>query len=221
MKKIVILNLCLICSIFTVQAQNSVIVKEGFHLSNQILTTSETSTAYDYILGLSAGAAYRAELGKGFAIQPELSLLQKGSSVELDRATTQTTNMLYVEVPILLVYQPVKTNNFGISLFGGPTMSLGLLGNIELDDKTTTIHCDEINSLNWGEGGFSRTEFSWTFGTDIQFRAGLGKVVIDFRYLMGRSNIRESVTKSANGTLRNNGFGLSVGYAYPLGIQQD
>ncbi len=213
MKKLVVLCLCLISSVFTIQAQNSLAIRGGVNFASQTASMDGISLNYNDLTRFSGTLAFRAGLGSNFAIQPELSYLQKGSSLEFmvfGETYTQQTNMNYLEIPILFVYQPVVKDNFDIGLFAGPSLGIGVASEIEINGETEEI--------DWSDDEFSRTDFSLAFGADAQFGVGSGKFVLDVRYVWGVSNIA-SDNAAEDIELTNSGIGVSVGYVFPFGGQ--
>ena len=110
MKNLMMLVL-LVCSVLSMNAQNSVAIRGGVNFATQTVSGGGISINYDNMTGASVAVAFRIGVGETFAIQPEISFLQKGGSLTIfDETSSNRIN--YLEIPILAVYSVVNKDNF-------------------------------------------------------------------------------------------------------------
>lgn len=183
-----------------VNAQAEFGVRAGVLISNQDFKNGELDQNTDSKLGLDLALVTEFPLGPVVKFAPELHWLQKGSKIE-DLGggvgeSAQTFN--YLEIPLLLKLEFGEEPGFFI--FGGP--SFGYLFNAS--DKDGDGNTNDIDLED-----FNRTELGAHLGAGI----AVGPVNIDFRYLLGISNIA-NFELDDDFEVRNTGFGAGVGIMF-------
>ncbi|MBC7883932.1 MAG: PorT family protein [Saprospiraceae bacterium] len=171
----------------------------------------------DPLLGFHAGVNVQFPISTGFYIQPGIQFVQKGAKYSND-LSSGNFKISYVEVPVNFVYKAnVGTGFFNLGF--GPYVGYGIsgkthseTGNISLDsdvefksvveasDPLTTAY---LKRLDMGANIFFGYELNG--GLFIQLDAQLGLVNInpeDKRLLDDQSSVK------------NTGFGLSLGYRF-------
>ena len=134
--------------------------------------------------GFHAGAYLRVKLG-GIGLQPEAYYSIQGSKIDAG-TVKQTINANYLNVPVLLRFNPVPILNFHI----GPQFGI-LMG---ADQEGTDIK-DTLKS----------SDLSAAVGAGLDLPFGLN---VTLRYVKGLSGINDG----GGNSVKNNTFQVSVGY---------
>lgn len=217
MKKIFIGTLLFLGATF-VQAQTFT-PKAGLTLSN--VTTDDISffgidLDFKSKVGFSIGAAYAFEIDENFSIQPELSFIQKGFTMELnfveeDFDETIKSNIeakistYYIELPVLAKYT-FGTGSTKFFINAGPSIGLGIGGKYKTKASVTATD-SQGNVTRESESADGKVKFggsneenedsddlyinnSLDFG--IQIGGGMviaDKIQVDLRYGVGLTNL--------------------------------
>lgn len=166
----------------------------------------------DNITGLSVGVLVPILLSDNFAIQPELSLVQKGYSasdetfgIDLD------VRYNYIEVPVL--FQGLfGTDDLKFYVQAGPAYGYAAGGTIKSDIAGVESEVD-IDFEEPGNEDFNRGDLSGIAGAGVRFGFDNLKLLIDGRYGFSLSD--------SDGTdvtvYRNRGLTLSAGLLFTIG----
>lgn len=167
------------------------------------------------------GAVAEIRLNDNFAIQPELTFIQKGAKFEatetdpvLGDATFEfnvVTNN--IEIPVLLK----AGTSFGagrIDVLAGPSFAYGLNGKYKSKVTFNGQSEEEEEDIDYDDDEFSRTDLNLQFGAAFSFNVGGASVFVDGRYLLGLTNLNTGDDES--GSVKNKGIALSVGALFPL-----
>ncbi len=180
MKRIGVLAAICLLVVFTSQAQSvGVGVKGGLNMSTlSDLDNSSTKTGFHF------GGYVRLKLG-GIGLQPEVYYSGQGSKIDAG-AVKESIDTKYVNIPVLLRFNPVPVLNFHV----GP--QFGLL--------TSAKDAEEDIKKQ-----FKSNDFSAVVGAGLDLPFGLNFTV---RYVKGLSKVNDVGTDSS----KNNMFQVSVGY---------
>jgi Outer membrane protein beta-barrel domain len=174
--------------LFGAKAQQAYLgLKGGVNISSLHYNNNTTT---DSKPGLNIGILAHFHASKTWAIQTELIYSLEGASSKLIPEGTVTTNLNYLNIPVLLQYM----FNNGFRLEGGP--QIGFL----LNAKTKSGNVTVTNT------SFQSTAVSIPLGVGYLASSGFG---LDARYVFGLSNINDV----KNGpTIQSNVFQLGVFY---------
>lgn len=137
-----------------------------------------------------------------FALQPELNYVQKGAESE-SGGSTVTTKLNYIELPILAKIQTPSAGLVSPSVFLGPSAALNIKAEQEVGSSTSDID-DDIRGFDLGA----------VFGVGVDANVGVGTLLVDARYSLGLIDISDDDDLAEEPSLRNQGFMLTVGYAF-------
>ena len=167
------------------------------------------------ITGYSFGVLLPISLADNFALQPELSYVQKGyrASVDLLGLNTETgVFFTYLEIPVLLraSFGPEDLKAY---VQAGPAFGYAAGGRFEttVGDETTDTDIDFEDAFFTD---FNRGEVSGILGGGVIFGgvSGLG-LLLDGRYAFGLSD----GDGTDEGEYRNRGLTLSAGLLFTIG----
>ncbi|MEO1261414.1 MAG: porin family protein [Bacteroidota bacterium] len=201
-------------------AQVSLGVRAGISLPKINISDDDDYGYYNefdfpVLMGGVAGAVCEIKLHQNFAIQPELMFVQKGSKVEFPDyyyyyyyyggGNETEIRLNYMEVPVLAKGIIGNETLSGYAVLG-PSFGYAISGYIDQGGEKDTIDGDDWDS-------FKRFEFGANFGAGAGLQIGeSGQAFVDLRYLLGFTNIAED----SDGTIRNRGFSLTVGFMKSL-----
>ena len=200
-----VLAICLFLLAIPSYAQISFGIKGGVNVAEFSFQDQGTSIPQSSINGFTLGAVLEVALGKNIFLQPEAIFVQRGSELNTS-LTNLTTNVNYLDIPVLLKIKILNTNLLNINLLGGPSFGLALNGE-EIDQGGQTI---DINF--GGDNGLKRFDLGINAGGGVGINLGSVGVFGDIRYLFGVSDISED----ANREIRNKGLNLSVGLMFRI-----
>jgi hypothetical protein len=169
------------------------------------------------ITGYHAGVNVLIPVAPEFYFQPGLLLSRKGAKSESGTSESKF-GLSYIELPLNLVYRSLLGNGYFMLGFG-PYLAYGVGGRATLEDNQGITESDikfksKIDSSDplgvvyfrpFDAGGNIFFGYEFPQGIFAQFNAQLGMI-----------NIRPEDSRFADddSTLKNTGFGLSVGYRF-------
>jgi hypothetical protein len=171
----------------------------------------------DMIIGYHAGVNAQIPIASEFYFQPGLLFSTKGAK-NTELGITSTYTLSYIELPLNLVYKGAIGSGYVMVGFG-PYVSYGILGKSKLEGGGATVKSDiEFkNKLEPGDpvgttyfraldaGGNIFAGYETAGGLFFQLNAQLGMLEInpeDNRFPEGQTSVK------------NTGFGLSLGYRF-------
>lgn len=169
------------------------------------------------IVGFHVGANVMIPIAPEFYFQPGLLFSTKGAKYSDDLSTT-TTSLSYIELPLNLVYRAQLGNGY-IFLGLGPYLGYAIMGKVKTDFGGNTDKKDiefqnvvglsdpltvpYYKALDVGANIFFGYELP--VGVFVQMNAQLGLVKINPEY---------EVLADDKSSIKNTGFGLSIGYRF-------
>lgn len=218
--------LVMMAAINTTLAQTEVSIKAGANFSNVVLE-DEAGDRKDtrFSPGYHVGVSVDVPVGGDFYIQPGALYSRKGFKQE-DSAFAGSGNpfrvtVSYIELPLNFLYKP-RLGSGRLLLGAGPYLGYGTGGSWEADDSIVIgdiIHEDHgdvifENDIRDGEWG------TYLYGKPLDYGANFiagyeffDKFSAHFNVQLGLANLQPEVDGTEpEGTFRNVGFGLSLGY---------
>ncbi|MBS1597664.1 MAG: PorT family protein [Bacteroidetes bacterium] len=192
MKKLILLALTG-ALLSTTQAQIKFGVKAGVNLAT---LTGDISNA-KMLTGFNAGGLVEVNLGKMFAVQPEVLYSSQGAKSSFE-GQDFNMNLGYLNVPVLFKYKHPS----GFFAATGP--QIGFL--LSAQEKAGSDHVDIKSS-------FKSTDFSWAFGVGYMLKPI--NVGVEARFNQGLSNIASNSDQQTTGTGHNQV--IQVGLVYMFG----
>jgi hypothetical protein len=205
-------------------------VKGGLDMAKIHGSESEGS---EYKIGFTGGVFFTKMLSPTFGIQPEVLYSQKGFEVS-EMGFTVKFKADYIEIPILLKFQPQTDGSLKWNVYGGPVVAFAASTKLGAEGFGASIDMDIANKKS--------VDFGFAFGSGFTLPAGSGHFVMDARLSMGLAkNLDdvspeetiyyidlddiESIPTEINLALsdgsapdwKNIMFALYVGYAFPIG----
>ena len=160
--KITAIAATLFISIFSF-AQISVGAKGGLNLSNLNGINSDNYETKGKI-GFHLGGFVTFNLGRNFAIQPELVYSTQGGTIESGNVT-ENLKLNYFNIPVMVKFM----TNSGFYLEAGPQLGFHA-GDVDYDNVETSVEGSDFSIC--GGLGFQPTKSS--FGIGARYNAGMG-----------------------------------------------
>ena len=219
--KLLYLSALFIFATFTIQAQIGFGILGGVNFQNlNGKNYAGDKLKYDMILGYHAGVNVQIPIAPEFYFQPGLLFSTKGAKF-VEGSLTFTTKLSYVELPLNMVYKGKLGNGFVMVGFG-PYLGFGIGGKVITEGGSTKIET-KITFQNTVESGdalyppyFKRFDaganifvgYEMAGGIFLQLNAQLGMLKIN------PEDNRAEPFYSDKSSIKNTGFGLSVGYRF-------
>ena len=184
------------------QSKTSFGIRAGVNFQNLNGKDSEGNKLENKLkTGFNAGVNAEIPVGIDFYLQPGLLFSTKGAKAKVGDATT---NISYVELPVNFIYKP-ELGTGRMVLGFGPYVGYAVNGKYKNGDAESDIkfgdQLDELKRFDAGANLLAGYEFSNKLS--FQINAGLG--------LLDIHNRPDADGKS---TIKNTGFGLSLGYRF-------
>lgn len=207
-------------------AQNYLGLRAGLNFASVNITSIELDEGpvdleKSPITGANFAVFSQLGISSSFAIQPELTYLQKGVELKASEDDIENVQMRvnYLELPVLAKMlfgqEGVRAN-----LFAGPSVGYAMNGKIKFNIEGTKFTEDIDFGADYDEDGTKprRMDLGGVVGGGLEIGSGKSLVLMDVRYGLGFSD----VTKYRNGRPndidkhRNAGLGLTLGYKFTL-----
>ncbi|MCJ7934073.1 MAG: PorT family protein [Chryseobacterium sp.] len=185
------LLLCITCSI-DVQAQQT----PAFHIgvkggTNFTKTTTESSSLDGkYGFGYQAGIMTRMDIGSLY-VQGEALFNKRKTSYEAKDGSSAKLTWSAIDVPVVVGYKLVKTDDFNVRVFAGGVYSYAFKNNVSTSQ-----------ALQEGFKKFDKSNIGLTGGIGMDYK----NFTVDVRYENGLSSV-SSAFKS-----KPHSFSLGIGY---------
>jgi hypothetical protein len=212
MKRIVVLCLCISCSILT--TAQSVIPKFGVTQSSvQFSKDLKGDELIESRTGFVVGFGIEFKIAGGLNIQPELLYHQKGWVSESATAQRRESYRLdYFELPVMIKY---KFSVFHLN--AGPFVAYGYSGNYKYTETTSGQVSKGAGMICFGKAPSKNLNDAMYLDNNIDYGLQMGfgvmafkKIVFDMRYSLSYASFYEN--RPGNNTSRNNGFQLTIGF---------
>jgi hypothetical protein len=195
----------LILSFSSLKAQLSLGFKAGVNISAVTTDQGYLSGGIQNVFGLHFGTLLEIGLVDHFAVQPELSFLQKGF-----RNDEKSINWIFNELDLhLLAKYKYNIGKVKGNIVAGPTIG-SVMGGYKKPDNgdKITLHLDDDMIKRW--------DYGITAGLGFGLDVGPGTLVLDGRYLLSLDNIFEEGSPVITGKSRKVGFDYTLGYLFPF-----
>jgi hypothetical protein len=168
-------------------------VKAGLNYSSQYTNSTTNSVDFKSIIGINAGGYCNFFLLDFLAIQPELMVSGKGSQWK-NQYSEAKDNLTYIDLPILIKYQPVEL----INIHAGPQLSY--LVSAKQEDSGNN---QKTNVIDY----YYKFDFGFAFGVEANLPYNVNLTI---RYILG---LNTATTRAVYTEIwKNKSFQISLGY---------
>jgi len=201
--------LFLIASLFILSGTNaqksSIILRGGLNLANVTITENGRVDDAKNLASFQAGFIGDFSLGQFVSLQPGLLVSGKGSKTQSGETTDAnyfkaTTNPIYLEVPLNLVFKFGAHGGPNFFAGAGPYLAIGIAGKNKIEGKflgTSFSSEDDIvwsdddpTTLNYEEGAGFGIMKRFDYGLNGTAGIDLKKAVISVNYGLGLGKLQ-------------------------------
>ena len=153
--------------------------------------------------GFNAGVNAEVPVGSDFYVQPGVLFSTKGAKFS-DVNGGVSRNLSYIEIPVNFLYKP-ELGEGRVLLGFGPYAAFAVGGNTKIGSNKTDLEFggDVGESKRFDAGANLLAGYEFTNKLSFQLNAGLGLV-----------NMYNRLDSDKKTTVKNTGFGVSVGYRF-------
>lgn len=199
----IILILLLIQGLASIKLSAEIGIKGGLNLSNFFFSDS-LGSEWNYLQNFQAGAFFSIYLLKNFSIQPELLYTKKGATADgmfKGEKITESEELTYIKIPLLVKVQFPYKVNFKVGFFSGIYTAINIGAKSITKYKDESIEEDIKNEIK-------DMDFGFVLGLNIEFK----KLIFDFRYTTGFSNIKSD--PFVDFSIKNHTLVFMIGYIF-------
>ncbi len=198
MKKIYLFIVMIFLGLNVYAQDNGFGVRAGVNIASM--------TNYNSKVGFHLGGLYRLQLSSNTPIffEPGVMLEFKGGKLT-QAGTSNTLNLVYLEVPAMFAYRFQINNNWAIQPALGPFFSFGVSGTI----KQTFMGQTQSADLFGSNGGLKRGDV----GLKIALGALVNSIYFGCGYDLSFVNLPKNY-QTGDPKLRNGSFYISAGYNF-------
>lgn len=204
----------------TANAQIGFIVRGGYQAANITGSSFDTKIANGARAGVAADiTVYDGGMSR-ISIQPGVDFSMKGYKVgEVKKddnvGLSSTTNLYYVDIPVLANFAFDLGNDLGVFVNAGPYLGVGVGGKTTAEGKFFGLSgktSDDLKPFDADNGFLNRLDWGAQVGAGVEynrFQVGVGTQ-------FGIGDIRNDNWKKANEdkAIRNSNFFVTVGYRF-------
>jgi hypothetical protein len=200
----------------TAKAQVSFGLRAGLNLANVTGKdiTGDKIDGNKLKAGFNIGVNAEMAVAPGFYLQPGVLFTTKGTTVDNGSSSDSKINLSYIEVPVNFIYKPALGPG-KLLLGAGPYAAFGVGGKVKVGSNDSDIKFkNEVTSTEYGAnyyvkrldvGGNLLVGYELAKKISFQLNAQLG---------MSKINPKISDYSADKQSLKNTGFGVSVGYRF-------
>lgn len=209
-----------------ITAQTQVGIQTGLQISNMRVSGIIPSLTPDVqsLSGYQLGIVANTPLASHVSFRPELNLQERGFAMHVGTevnlfafpipvGVTAVTKVRYLEIPLMLEYQN-GNDKIQWQVFGGPTIAYALNGRLKTIAHAILDFKLYDTSINLSDPSFNRWDNGIKIGGGISFPIAYGKFQLNASYELGLGNALNLPVVDVK--LKNQGFGIQVGYSIPL-----
>ena len=209
--KLLVLSAIFILATFTLQAQMGFGILGGLNLQNLNGKDSNgDKLTNDMIIGFHAGINIQIPIVPQFYFQPGLLFTTKGAK----NTNGTSIKLSYVELPLNVVYKALLGSGYFMLGFG-PYVAYGIGGKV-VPESGTTSKITFKKSMESGDVDFTVYKPFDAGGNILIGYEMAGGIFLQLDAQLGMLNIWPENSSVLNNisTMKNTGFGLSLGYRF-------
>jgi len=220
------IRLSLFILFITTVSANAQVFKVGVNLANISISNDGDVDDNSLLTSFHAGFSGDIKIAPFLFFQPGILFTGKGSKTQSGSVSDPTyfratTNPMYVEVPINLIFKtPAAPIRFFIG--GGPYLAVGIAGKNKTDGKFLGTSFNSEENIRWSDDDPSTLDYEEGAGYGIMKRFDYGLnatagiqtkfLVLSAQYGHGLAKLQSGSNSSADDKNKHRVFGISVGF---------
>jgi hypothetical protein len=202
------------------------VIRAGVNFANISVTNDGDVDDHSMLTSFHAGFSGDIKIAPFIFLQPGVMISGKGSKTQSGSVSDPTyfratTNPLYVEIPVNLIF---KSPAAPIRIFagGGPYLAVGVAGKNKTEGKFLGASFNSENNIRWSDDDPSTLDYEegsgygimkrFDYGVNITAGIEAGSLVVSAQYGYGLAKLQSGSNSSADDKNKHRVFGISVGF---------
>ncbi len=218
--RLLLILACFIIFSFTLEGQNSLGIKAGVNVANQVGGDMDN----DLLVGFDGGVSAMLRLTGNLSFQPEILFSTKGCTYDFERIHDDGTirnyehyigswKIHYLEIPLLVNLAFLSGHEFRPQIFAGFSPAFKIKGTYDEDYELKNY---EDGILVHEESGHDKGDIQQIKLFDLGLTVGAGAIwgsfSLDARYTAGLYTL----STDNDFEIRNSVFSILIGYYFPM-----
>ena len=227
MKKLILLILPSLILLSTNAQKTSAILKGGLNLANVSVTDNGRIDDAKTLASFQVGIIADISLCKYAALQPGLLLTGKGTKTQDGDPSDAnyfkaTTNPLYLEVPLNLVFKGPIGGDAKIFAGGGPYLAIGIAGKNKTEGKFLGTSFSSEDDIVWSDDDPTTLDYEEGAGFGIMKRFDYGlngtagietkNIVLSVNYGLGLAKLQSGSNSSEDDKNKHRVLSFAIGF---------
>lgn len=228
MKKYILLILPSLFILSNIHAQkSSIILRGGLNLANITVTEGGRVDDAKTLTSFQAGFIGDVSLGQFVSLQPGLLVTGKGSKTQSGEPTDAnyfkaTTNPIYLEVPLNLVFKFGAKDGPNFFAGAGPYLAIGIAGKNKTEGKFLGTSFSSEDDIVWSDDDPTTLDYEEGAGFGIMKRFDYGlngtagidlkKVVLSVNYGLGLAKLQSGSNSSDDDNNKHRVLSFTLGF---------
>jgi hypothetical protein len=207
--------------------RSSIIVRGGLNLANVSISESGRVDDAKTLTSFQAGFIGDFSLGQFVSLQPGLLVSGKGSKTQSGETTDAnyfkaTTNPIYLEVPLNLVFKFGANNGPNFFAGAGPYLAIGIAGKNKTEGKSLRTSFrnesdivwsdDDPTTLNYEEGAGFGIMKRFDYGLNGTAGIDLKKAVLSVNYGWGLAKLQSGSNSTDDDNNKHRVLSFTIGF---------
>ena len=227
MKKLVLLTLPLFILLNTNAQKSSAILRGGVNLANVSITESGRIDDAKMLTSFQAGIIGDINLNEFIALQPGLLVTGKGSKTQSGDPSDAnyfkaTSNPLYIEVPLNLVFKAPIGGDTKFFAGAGPYLAVGIAGKNKTEGKIFGAGFSSEENIVWSDDDPTTLDYDEGAGFGIMKRFDYGlngtagietkNIVLSANYGFGLAKLQSGSNSSEDDFNKHRVLSFTIGF---------
>jgi hypothetical protein len=207
--------------------KSSIILRGGLNLANVSVTENGRIDDAKSLASFQAGFIGDVNLGKFASLQPGLLVTGKGSKTQSGEPTDAnyfkaTTNPVYLEVPLNLVFKFGMNEGPNFFAGAGPYLAIGIAGKNKTEGKFLGASFSNESDIEWSNDDPTTLNYEEGAGFGIMKRFDYGlngtagidfkKAVVSVNYGLGLAKLQSGSNSDENDMNKHRVLSFTIGF---------
>jgi len=227
-RKLIVFTAASLFILLNINAQkSSIILRGGLNLANVTITESGRIEDSKTLASFQAGFIGDVSLGKFISLQPGLLVTGKGSKTQSGEPTDAnyfkaTTNPIYLEVPLNLVFKFGANGGPNFFAGAGPYLAIGIAGKNKTEGKFFGTSFSNESNIDWSNDDPTTLNYEEGAGLGIMKRFDYGlngtagidlrKAVLSVNYGLGLAKLQSGSESSDDDNNKHRVLSFTIGF---------
>jgi len=202
-------------------------IKGGVNFSNISYKNDGSVDNSKMLVGFHVGLQGDLPIASVLSIQPGLFFTTKGAKTEYGKSSDDTyykatTNPMYVELPVNVVFKAPVGEQSKFFVGAGPYIAVGIAGKNKIEGKVLGVSFSREKSIEWSNDDPTTANFEENAGYGIMKRFDYGlngtvgvegnKAIVSVNYGYGLAKLQSGSNSSEDDKNKNRVISLTVGF---------